>query len=160
MWSCHVSAKMTTRIRSGVVASPTIGRSLTRTPDRTACGLLVARLIVRVDLRRLDVRVAHPLLERSHRDASRGHARAERVAQLVEGDWCDLGALDSLLKAADELRSVERLAGVRMGEHEIAIDCLYSVGSRSSRQRAGDTIRHRHRPAEPTDFGSANSPRT
>jgi hypothetical protein len=70
-------------------------------------GLLVARLVVRVDLGRLGVRVAHPVLERAHRRARGRHARAERMAQLVERDPVNTGAIERLLEPADELRAVD-----------------------------------------------------
>jgi hypothetical protein len=42
-------------------------------------------------------------LDRPQRHAGAGHPRAEGVAQLVEGDRADLGALGRFLEAADEL---------------------------------------------------------
>ena len=43
------------------------------------------------------------------------------MAQLVKRDPVDVGPVDSLLEAADELRPVERLPGVGMAEDEVAI---------------------------------------
>jgi len=65
--------------------------------------------------------LAHPLLQRPERNAGGGHAGPERVAQLVEGDGPDLGSLHGLAEAADELRSVERVAGLRIAEDEILV---------------------------------------
>src|SRR5579863_5751813 len=45
--------------------------------------------------------MSHPVLQRAQWRAGGGHARAERVAQLVEGDLVDLGALERLLEAPD-----------------------------------------------------------
>lgn len=73
----HVSKFTLARARSGEGAV-----------DRV--GLALAGLVVGVDLGGLDVVVAHPLLDLAHRLAGGGHPRAERVAQLVEGDLVNL----------------------------------------------------------------------
>ena len=82
------------------------------------------------------------------------------MAQLVEGDLVDLRALERLLEAADELRAVERLAGLGMAEDEVAIACVEGAlrAARASATATRSAI-GTERP-EPADFGSPNSPRT
>ena len=121
------------------------GARFTRTPDRRHRPP-VARLVVRVDLRRLRIRVAHPVLQRAHRRAGGRHPRAERVAQLVERDPVDVRAVDRLLEAADELRAVERLAGFGMAEDEIAVARVDRPRAQIERARR-DPLGHRHRTA-------------
>jgi hypothetical protein len=58
---------------------------------------------VGVDLGGLGVGVAHPVLERAEGDAVGGHAGAEGVSELVEGDRADFGSLDGLFESPDEL---------------------------------------------------------
>ena len=53
-------------------------------------GLALARCVVGVDERRLEVAVTHHLLEDAQRDALRGHAGAEGVAQVVEANLANL----------------------------------------------------------------------
>src|SRR5690349_2839442 len=47
--------------------------------------------VVRVDLRRLQIRVTEVLLDRPQRHARRGERRGERVAQIVEADLAHAG---------------------------------------------------------------------
>ena len=54
--------------------------------------LLGARGVVGVDQRRLEVAVAHPLLDGAHRHPGGGHLGAEGVAQVVEADRPQPGA--------------------------------------------------------------------
>ena len=76
---------------------------------------------------------------------SRGrHARPERVAQLVERDLVDLRALERVLEAADELRAVQWLTGLRVAEDEVAIVCVEGTFAQLA-QRDGDPLGHRHR---------------
>jgi hypothetical protein len=43
------------------------------------------------------------------------------VAQLVERDAVDVGAVQGLLETADQLRAVERVAGLGTADDEIAV---------------------------------------
>jgi hypothetical protein len=65
--------------------------------------LTVRWLIVRVVLGGLRGGVAHPVLDRAQRDAGGGHAGAEGVAQLVEGDLADPCSFGGSLEATHEL---------------------------------------------------------
>src|SRR3954451_23874171 len=60
--------------------------------------------VVRVDLRRLDVRVPQVLLQRPQRDASRGQSGRERMPQVVEADLPNLRVDARLLEATRDLR--------------------------------------------------------
>jgi hypothetical protein len=55
------------------------------------------------------------------------------VAQLVERDPVDTGTVDRLLEAADELRAVERLAGLGVAEDEISRATKRSEGDKRGR---------------------------
>ena len=70
MWSFHVSAKMTTRIASRVVASPRIDRSIMANA-RSGGVRVVVRLVMRVHLRCPGTHVARSVLNRPHRRARR-----------------------------------------------------------------------------------------
>lgn len=84
-------------------------------------GLHLAGLVMRVDLGRLAVGVAHPVLDCPERDPCCGHSGTERMAKLVERDRTYACALGRLAEAPHELRSVKRLPGLRMAEHELGV---------------------------------------
>src|SRR3989442_10805581 len=87
-------------------------------------GLPGARCIVRVDQRRLEVPVTHPLLKGSHRDTGPGHACSERMPEIVEArhraatnaptladdflDRAHLAAQESGLEPLEQLRAINR----------------------------------------------------
>ena len=86
------------------------------------------------------------MLERAHRRAGGRHPRSEGVAELVERDPVDVRAVDRLLEAAHELRSVERLAGVGMAEDEIAVARVDGLRAQLA-ERQSHSLGHRDRPA-------------
>lgn len=102
----------------------------------------LGRLVVRVDLCGLRVGLAHPLLQRPERDAGGGHAGAEGVAQLVERDRADLGVLERLAEAADELGAVERMAGLGVAEDEILVARVEGAVAQLG-ECVGDALGHR-----------------
>jgi hypothetical protein len=72
-----------------------------------------------VDLRRLEIRVPEELLQRADRDARRRELRREGVAQVVEADHWDVGALARGLEPAGDLGAIQGRAELRMREHQI-----------------------------------------
>ena len=80
-----------------------------------------ARLVVGVDQSGLEVAVAHPLLERAEGDASRGHPRPERVAEVMEADIAEAGALGGALEPLEQPGAIERLAALGMAEDKVAV---------------------------------------
>ena len=80
-----------------------------------------AGLVVRVDKGGLEVTVAHPFLERSERNAGRCHAGAEGVAQVVETHFSDPRARKIPLEAFENCPASQRLAAVRVAEHEVVV---------------------------------------
>ena len=84
--------------------------------------------------------------DRSQRRAGGGHLRAERVAQLVEREPVQLGAVQRLVEALAQLRRVQHMAGHGMGEDEVAV-CLIARALEVQLELAGQPISHRHRPA-------------
>src|ERR671915_58253 len=102
------------------------GTSVSAPPSANALSTKAAPFVasggvVRVDLRRLRVGVAQPLLNRPQRRTGGGHLRAEGVAQLVEGEAAKAGALERLVEALAERRGVVGAAGDRMAEDEVVI---------------------------------------
>lgn len=66
--------------------------------------------VVGVNLRRLDVAVAHPFLDGPERCDGRGHSSAEGVAQAMESDRTKARRRERALEALPQLRGV-RMAG-------------------------------------------------
>jgi hypothetical protein len=67
------------------------------------------------------VRVAHVLLDRSQRHASRHERRPERVAHVVEPDLPDPRSLARRLEAARDLRAIQRHAQLGVSEDQVVI---------------------------------------
>jgi hypothetical protein len=103
--------------------------------------------------------MAEPLLQRAQRDAGRGHARAEGVAQVVEAHLADAGLAQRALEAAHEVGMVEHRAEWRVREHEliVASECgpAEMVIERTARRSASGTARLPRRV-----FGGPQLPRT
>ena len=104
---------------------------------------IVVGLVVGVDLGRLDVAVAHPLLKRAQRDAGRRHPSAEGMAKVVETNGAYARGVERVLEAPHELRMVEDLAGLRVAEHEVVISSVRRTLVVQFELRA-DAISHRH----------------
>jgi hypothetical protein len=93
--------------------------------------------------RRLDVRVAHPLLHPP--DVGLGdHPRAERVPQVVEAQRTEFRAGERGLVAAAERRTVEMAAG-DAAEHRVVLADEVRPGTKPS-QRLSHVRRRRDRP--------------
>ena len=85
-------------------------------------GLSLARHVVRVDLRRLGVAVAHPLLQSPQRHLpGGGHLRRERVPQIVQPDRPDVGADERCLEVLEQPRVIEWTTCMRMRQDEVAV---------------------------------------
>ena len=105
-------------------------------------GVVRARHVVQVAHRRLDVRVAHPLLDAQ--DVGLGdHPRAERVAQVVEAQPSQAGAVERGHVAAAQRRAVDvaaELADERPGRRRRST----SSRSASRASAAATSRRQRH----------------
>jgi hypothetical protein len=85
-------------------------------------GLSLARHVVRVDLCRLCVAVAHPLLQRPQRHLpGGGHLRRERVAQIVQPDRAHVGADERRLEVLQQPRVIEWTTRMRVRQDEVAV---------------------------------------
>jgi hypothetical protein len=68
------------------------------------------------------------------------------MPQVVEPHLADAGALQRPLEAFADLASLERMPGVRMGEHEVVLG-LVGGGLEEQLELAADVVGHRHRSA-------------
>jgi hypothetical protein len=76
-----------------------------------------------VNLGRLQVGVAYPLLQLSRGDALGGHPGSEGVAKVVEANRSHAGGGEGLLESPDQIGMVEHGALLRVGENEVVV-CL------------------------------------
>lgn len=84
-------------------------------------GLVRIRGVIGVDQRRREIAMSQPLLKRPQRHAGRGAVGAEGVAQVVEADAAQAGSRQRLFEALTQLRIIERVPGIRVGEYEVVI---------------------------------------
>ena len=77
--------------------------------------------IAAIDLRRLGVALPHLLLDRAKRHTLWCELRAEGVAQVMECERRQAGALQRLLEALAHLLWIQRFSGLRTAEDEISI---------------------------------------
>ena len=118
-----------------------IGASAERALDEFA--LVLAGLVVGVDQGRLEIPVAHPLLERPQRHPGAGHPGPKGVAEIMEAQLTDLRSPGGSLEPLQQSGAVERVAGLRVTEDEVV------VGGVSARlevpiELAGNSIGQRH----------------
>jgi len=86
------------------------------------------------------------LLNRPQRLPRCGQTSGERVAQVVEIDLMHSSRTTCRLEALCDLGAIERRAGLRVGEHEIAVAVVLRA-LRPTVKLAGETVGHRHGPA-------------
>ncbi len=87
----------------------------------TSGDLVLARRVTSVELGRLGVGVTEPLLHPAQGRPAADQVRAERVAQVVKSNDAHTGLPARVLKAARDLRPVQRPAGMGVGEDEIVL---------------------------------------
>jgi hypothetical protein len=101
-----------------------------------------ARGVMQVAHRRLDVGVAHPLLDAA--DIHLGdHPRAERVAQIVKAERPKRGALKSDLEVSAQRGAVEVVAGFADEDQVVVAYPVLATAELTDGRR--NVRRHRHR---------------
>src|SRR5689334_11364526 len=83
--------------------------------------------VIGVDQRRFEIAMAHPLLQRAHRDARCRHPRAKRVPGVVETHLPDACARKRSLKALEKRVAIHRSAGVGIAEYKILVRLEYRL---------------------------------
>src|SRR5438067_1512303 len=105
-------------------------------------GVLLARLVVEILHRRLNIRVSHPLLDAADVCFS-DHARAERVPKIVEPKPAEAGDLESPLVSRTQGVAVD--GQPRLPREDERVLAREGRALAESRERRGDIGSHGYR---------------
>ncbi len=116
--------------------------------------VLRVRGVVQVTHRRLDIRVAHPLLDPA--DVGLGdHPRPERVPEVVEPQGPQVGGLQRRLVASAQSRAVEVAAGLPREDEIVIPNPVLARAELGQRRRH---IRGKRTERTLPDFGAVSAP--